>query len=478
MSSRFADGFGRILGSIEEPPSWESLHDGKRLRPVRTGVGGGLKRAVLALFAVLVVGFGGLWLARGGPGDVASGDLNYVRLEWIQELDVACTGDVVDNGGFDSATVEMWGPTPEGLVRIDTTAPDGTVEREIVYQLDVLDFPIRSWSNLSPDVSVEDSSVFRVVLCSNAQFVSILSGSPIEINTYRHFLVDPGLVDGLGVDLAAAQLAARGAVASEVMLGGRLVTLLTTENSGSDEFGIFLRRSETWVDTDTRTFEKTTYTSETELLGYRLTTLTVVERASVDLGAVSFATDDLYLEFERDPSANQGDVIFENQGDAISETAAARTADPIEVALSIPSEDGDVTWNLVVYDSAAGRCVDLHIVGHEGEGSLGGCSPTSLLLPTSLIPGTGGLNLGADGFQYVAFGQAGEEIVAVRLTLHDGFVTSVPVENGMFGYSSASGSGEDFVYLFEGLDARGEVVASVDLRSPGEPIVEERDPLK
>jgi len=38
--------------------------------------------------------------------------VGYVRITWRQDIDARCaTGDKSDNGGADSAVIEVWGPT-------------------------------------------------------------------------------------------------------------------------------------------------------------------------------------------------------------------------------------------------------------------------------------------------------------------------------------------------------------------------------
>jgi len=386
-----------------------------------------------------------------------------VRLEWVQELDVACTDmEIVDSGGFDTATVEMWGPTPEGLVRIDMTAPDGAVERLIVEQEGVLGQPIRWWS--SPG-RFGDASVFRQVDCQEGSSTYAISGPPMAPNAHGQYIAAPKMLDGREVRMieAIGDIGGAGTVSQATHLG-RPVTVVVSTTSGTDELGAVSARVETWLEVELNTAERTIYENRSDLLGVIASSLTVVECSTVPGDAVSFSTDDLYLGFERDPNA---EVVEPSKETTVT------TASQIEVALAILSEDGGLTWNLSKYESAAEQCADVYVVGRGTEGSLGHCSPTSFLLPVSLAPGTGGLNLGADGFQYVAYGQAGSDIVSVRLMLHDGSQETVPVQNGLFGYASDEGFGEGFVYLFEGLYEEANAIVVVDLRPlPGDPYIE------
>lgn len=80
-------------------------------------------------------------------------------------MEMSCQGmDIEDNGGFDSATIEMWGPTSDNLYRLDATAPDGTVERQIL-ETDADGRPVRGWY-FAPFIDSEEETVFRVTDCS------------------------------------------------------------------------------------------------------------------------------------------------------------------------------------------------------------------------------------------------------------------------------------------------------------------------
>ena len=95
---------------------------------------------VLALFGPLLV----FSLNRFGPGDTAdpsgpTGDVvpggdgllfanpEHIRLQFDQDLTLMCQGaDIIDNGGFDSFTVDIWIDNQAGFTRLGITYPDGS----------------------------------------------------------------------------------------------------------------------------------------------------------------------------------------------------------------------------------------------------------------------------------------------------------------------------------------------------------------
>lgn len=96
--------------------------------------------------------------------------VGYVKITWEQHIDVDCQGrETVDNGGFDSAVIETWGPTPEDRFRSDITAPNGRVETVIV-DLAADGSTLRGWSthpSFDPSTMQEfgQLSEFRNVEC-------------------------------------------------------------------------------------------------------------------------------------------------------------------------------------------------------------------------------------------------------------------------------------------------------------------------
>ena len=152
----------------------------------------------------------------------------------------------------------------------------------------------------------------------------------------------------------------------------------------------------------------------------------------------------------------------------------------VEAMGSVQSVNGTASWELVGYDSPQGRCLDAEVRQAGVAGAISGCAMDVDIAREGLVGGMGGVDLGAGGRQQIAFGQAADGVVAVRLTLDDGSKVTVDVVNGIYGYAREWTSGEDFIDLMEGLDSSGKVVAVVDFIGPppGEPFVEEREPLK
>jgi hypothetical protein len=114
--------------------------------------------------------------------------VGYVRATWKQELDVQCANpETIDNGGSDSAVIEIWGPTDEGRYRADMIAPNGRTETVIA---DVGDDGrvIESWGTYqlayppSADKSFNDLTAFRIVDCvlstANSRMSHTVSNGP------------------------------------------------------------------------------------------------------------------------------------------------------------------------------------------------------------------------------------------------------------------------------------------------------------
>jgi hypothetical protein len=87
-----------------------------------------------AALVLVVVGAFGL-LGGGGP-DLAAPDgatIDYVKLEYTSTINPVCEGgEIIDNGGFDEATIEIWGPNSDDLTLMVATFPDGSTERMMV----------------------------------------------------------------------------------------------------------------------------------------------------------------------------------------------------------------------------------------------------------------------------------------------------------------------------------------------------------
>ena len=150
MDDHFRDGFEQLLSDMDEAPSWKQvLTQSVALSPAPPQRRGLLVAA--AAFVVTIIAVGAVILASGGASSpVAADTVDYVKLAWSQDVELRCVDmEIVDNGGFDRATIEIWGPNADGLIRVDATAPDGTVERIIVDPAPFGSFPNRVWSNFT-----------------------------------------------------------------------------------------------------------------------------------------------------------------------------------------------------------------------------------------------------------------------------------------------------------------------------------------
>jgi hypothetical protein len=163
---RFREVFRRITAETPDAPAFSDLetHRAKpatpvRLKPWMAAVGA-------AVLVLVVVGAFGL-LGGGGP-DLAApdeGTIDYVKLEYSATVNPVCEGgEIIDNGGFDEATIEIWGPNSDDLTLMVATFPDGSMERTIT-EGDPFD-PERAWG-IDPAVFEEETG-FRSVQCSNA----------------------------------------------------------------------------------------------------------------------------------------------------------------------------------------------------------------------------------------------------------------------------------------------------------------------
>jgi hypothetical protein len=163
---RFKDAFRRITAETPDAPAFPDLetHRATPLTPIRFKPW--MAATGAAVLVLVVVGAFGM-LGGGGP-DLAAPDENtidYVKLEYSATVDPVCEGgEIIDNGGFDQATIEIWGPNSDDLTLMVATFPDGSTERMVV-EGDPFS-PERAWG-IDPS-AFEQETGFRTVQCSNA----------------------------------------------------------------------------------------------------------------------------------------------------------------------------------------------------------------------------------------------------------------------------------------------------------------------
>lgn len=361
MSNRLKSAFEDLIGQMQEPPSWEEItaHPLRASKPARPDRGWLPFAAAVA--AVAVIGVIGVLLA-GGDRRLAAEMVPYVRIDWTQQVEMRCLGmDIEDNGGFDSATIEIWGPTPEGFHRLDATAPDGTVERQILEMAG--DRPIRAWYSLRL-IDSERETVFRVTDCAetgpggSSSFA--MAQPPLfgVTHPYQELISFPDSWPTGPTELADF-LAQNYEDQRSDEWRGRPVAVFSDNHSGVDELGSFTRREELWVDLENRRAERHVIELESEVLGRQSITIEVAERADLPPGDVSFGTSGLHQVFDRSQIEGEGQESVATttsipalehplMGDAVS--IEPEDIPTPELREAISPEDGDQLFRVPVDD--------------------------------------------------------------------------------------------------------------------------------
>lgn len=299
MSDRVREAFAALLEEMEEPPAWQDIrvHEARpqpalrRYRPIWV--------AAAAFVAVLAFGAVGILRSNTEPASVT---VPYVQLDWSNQVEMRCEGmDIVDNGGFETATIEIWGPTADNIFRVDATAPDGTVETLVVH-MNETSRPVEAWA------SNEDSSesVFRVAECTTSSASSSESISMADPPIHprpglfpQEFVGFPfRLADGTPVDLSDF-LSANFDSQREDTWRGLPVTVFTNSDQFTDEFGTNDRTEEIWVDLDNRRYERHLIDYDIEALGHFVLTIETVDRSDATVDPDFLSTDGLILTHDR-----------------------------------------------------------------------------------------------------------------------------------------------------------------------------------
>lgn len=205
---------------VEAPPTGP-FERGQVTRPKPAMAAGAVAAAV-----VLVATLGVALLRPGGPlfGPL---EVEYLRLSWSQEVELRCIGmEAIDNGGFDDAVIEIWGPSPDDMWRLEVMFPDGSGFVNISEGKDLF-MPSRVWSDVEPF-----PSPFRETSCSvmidDEGFEWALSDSPLIVGSFQEnqfFAISPALADQLSASPEAGQWR------------GIDIAIYRTEASGEDENG-------------------------------------------------------------------------------------------------------------------------------------------------------------------------------------------------------------------------------------------------
>jgi len=292
---RFKEIFRRLTSETPDPPAFSDLetHRAKPAAPIR------LKpwMAAVGAAALVLVVVGAFGLLGGGGPDLAAPDestIDYIKLEYSSSVNLVCEGgELVDNGGFDEATIEIWGPNSDDLTLMVVMFPDGSTERMIV-EGDHLQ-PAHAWSTVPNTPFVLDGqSRFRTAHCKLGDslvggIAPPYSASGMLPLTYLGIPTEPGWwVEGLE----------SGHVTNDEYQGNKALKILVetdTEHSSLVNAAYFDKG-------DPMQFLASLEIGESPTLGTWRMEVAWVESGSVPESSVSFSTDDFPYQTEGEPN--------------------------------------------------------------------------------------------------------------------------------------------------------------------------------
>lgn len=303
MDELFSKAFGRLSHGAPEGPDFESLAPGgrvdslpgRRTPPVLIGAG------IVGLAVVIALPLM-WWVGRNESPPATEEDMiPYVRIHWRVEAEHECPDGlpIEDNGGFEEAVVEMWGPTSDGYLRIDATVPDGTVEQVVIHGFDpgasfasqedlaAAGASSRSWSTHDRS-TFWSASPFRILTCGG-QLESRIPTGPGGALT--EFVGVPRVGDAYTAGIAESPRTAG-------VWRGVEVSVVEMWKTAEGE-------SLWWFDEDEGRVERIMMTFQ-GWRGRSVETHDVVERADVPAASVSFATDRLVPTWFGAPIAGDG----------------------------------------------------------------------------------------------------------------------------------------------------------------------------
>lgn len=301
MDDRYREGFERLLSDMDDPPSWEQIST-QHATPAPVPTRGRGLLVAAAAFAVTIVAIGAVVLALASGSEPVAAPIEdtvaYVEISWDRDIDFQC-GDLqtVDNGGYDHAKVEVWGPNADDLLRVDVTAPDGSIDRLITTFDPSESNSERVWYGYEgPDVARSDR-VYRVAECvSKGPTVTHVYYGPTQppVGTSGHpyagFVAFPTAYPGGEPWDFEASLSGIGTTREDEWRGIP-VTVYTEMSTGSVQRYV----SEHWVDSKARRYERLVQSSSDERYGTITESIAVVKRAAVPLDSVSFSVDGMIL---------------------------------------------------------------------------------------------------------------------------------------------------------------------------------------
>ncbi len=161
MSEQYRNAFQTLVDRAPAPPTWEEV---SVAAPRRIPTRGPLLAVATGVAVVAFIG-AVAWLVptRGGLAPAAAA-VDHVQVRFTREVTAVCEGGTVsDSGGFDEATIDLYGPSADDRWRADVTFPDGSTQ-SFLYSGSP-DRPDRVWQRPGPEPPLF-GVLFRQVGCS------------------------------------------------------------------------------------------------------------------------------------------------------------------------------------------------------------------------------------------------------------------------------------------------------------------------
>ncbi len=296
MTERYRIAFDTLVDRTPEPPAWEEIPRSSAVRDRRVIIGP--RRAVLAAL-ILVVSFGVVaWLVRGiGGAEAAAASVDLVELTWSQDVTLICEGgDIVDNNGFDDATIKIYGPSPDDFWRVEATAPDGS---NVFFVYEGGQIPaLRSWQDPAP-ITTNSQWPFRDAECRYPTVGFSMSKSPVQPigNLLTSFattrITEPS---GRETDLVASLNEHPSVTTSEAIWRGLPVIVFTEERQSLDDLGRSRFFSfERWIDVEAGRVERQLRVEDQEGLGLVRSEFRVTARSSVAFDPALFDAEGMQI---------------------------------------------------------------------------------------------------------------------------------------------------------------------------------------
>lgn len=290
--------FEDIVDETPLAPPWEvATRQHARLTRVEPRRSHLTALGVAAVLAVVAGSIAVFTAFSGTPSNNAGATIDYVKLRWSQEVVMVCEGmTIVDDEGWDEATIEMWGPDGDGLVRMDLTAPDGSVERYIYEPTASVgrgDVWSTSGDALGRGLGYRESDCLLNDAGGSSSYS--MADPPGGPDRFAFTFLGLPITDRNGQPSTIEEFLQDDASVEEDTWRGFSVTVYSrtaTEATGDIE-GTFTTESEVWYDSVAQRYEREIYRTTSNVLGTVNYTIEVVERGIVNPEDVSFSTDGL-----------------------------------------------------------------------------------------------------------------------------------------------------------------------------------------